>query len=44
MSEEVSQQGPTAVSVIKDTGNKVELVIKVPQLKKHTQIIKYNEQ
>uniref|UniRef100_A0AC35UCC7 Ubiquitin-like domain-containing protein n=1 Tax=Rhabditophanes sp. KR3021 TaxID=114890 RepID=A0AC35UCC7_9BILA len=41
MSEEVSQQGPTAVSVIKDTGNKVELVIKVPQLKKQTQIIKY---
>uniref|UniRef100_A0AC35U5B7 Ubiquitin-like domain-containing protein n=1 Tax=Rhabditophanes sp. KR3021 TaxID=114890 RepID=A0AC35U5B7_9BILA len=28
------EQGPTAISVIKDNGNKVELVIKVPQLKK----------
>uniref|UniRef100_A0A0K0FBG9 C2 NT-type domain-containing protein n=1 Tax=Strongyloides venezuelensis TaxID=75913 RepID=A0A0K0FBG9_STRVS len=33
-------KGPAAISVVKDSGNKVELVVKVPQLKKRRKIFR----
>uniref|UniRef100_A0A0K0FDK8 Uncharacterized protein n=1 Tax=Strongyloides venezuelensis TaxID=75913 RepID=A0A0K0FDK8_STRVS len=33
-------KGPAIVSVVKDNGNRVELVVKIPQLKKRGQILR----